>query len=49
MGLISEKKIYKIAYRLVVVTLLGSLIYTYVKNKADNSANINTDTACSKN
>lgn len=40
-----KRKYTKLLIGLVVVTLLGSLIYTYVKNKADNSANINTDTA----
>lgn len=40
-----KRKYTKLIIGLVVVTLLGSLIFTYVKNKADGSANLNADTA----
>lgn len=40
-----KRKYTKLIIGLVVVTLLGSLIFTYVKNKADSSANLNADTA----
>ena len=40
-----KRKYTKLLIGLVVASLLGSLIYTYLKNKADNSANINADAA----
>ena len=40
-----KRKYTKLIIGLVVVTLLGSLIFTYVKNKSDGSANLNADTA----
>ncbi|HNR05050.1 MAG TPA: efflux RND transporter periplasmic adaptor subunit [Bacillota bacterium] len=39
-----KRKYTKLIIGIVVVTLLGSLIFTYVKNKAGSSANINADT-----
>lgn len=40
-----KRKYTKLIIGIVVVTLLGSLIFTYVKNKAGSSANINADAA----